>query len=441
MKKLLLSTTAAFVICIQVRAQTVNTAGLDSLFDILYAKNKSMASVAIARNGKVLYAKATGLAAQSPAPVPSTVHTRYRVGSITKTFTATLIMQLVDQKKLQLSTPLSQFFPQVPNASEITIRQMLNHRSGIHNFTADPEYLSYMLQPKTHAEMVAIIAATKPDFAPNEKASYSNSNYVLLGYIVEKLTGKSYAENITTRIAGKAGLKETYVGQKADAGKQEAISFAYDDEWKPLPESDAGILAGAGSIVSTPTDLTRFITALFQGKLVSVQSLNEMKTISDGFGLGLIQVPYEYRKGYGHNGVVDGFLSNLFYFPDDSLAVSVCTNGSTYSINDLVIALLNACYQKPLKIPQFKEFKVNAADLTQYTGTYSSAQLPFSITIKKDSTYLTAQATGQAAFPLEPSAKHEFRFDQAGIVMEFNPQQNQFLLRQGGGNFVFKREY
>lgn len=419
-------------------AQNLNTAKLDSLFAVLAENDKSMVSVAVSKNDQILYQKAIGFASLNDK-VPANVHTKYRIGSITKTFTATMIFQLIETGKLSLTTTLSKFFPSVTNSDKITISNLLNHRSGIHNFTDDPAFLQYRTQPKTQIEMVEIIAKTKPDFEPNAKTAYSNSNYLLLGYIIEKITGKSYSENLNQRIVSKLNLKETFYGGKADLKKNESYSYQFKEEWIQQPETDLSIPGAAGAIVSTPTDLNKFITALFAGKLVSASNLNQMKAITDGMGMGLFQVSFNDKKLYGHNGSIDGFQSNLFYNPEDSLAVAICSNGTTYGLNSILIALLSAYYDVPFAIPSFKTIAVKPEELDQYAGVYSSTQIPLKITVSKKDSTLMAQATGQPEFPLTPTDKHVFKFDQAGIVMDFNPEKNEFILKQGGGNYLFKK--
>ncbi|RZK59724.1 MAG: class A beta-lactamase-related serine hydrolase, partial [Hymenobacter sp.] len=153
-------------------AQTLNTAKLDSLLNSLATNHKLMGSLALTRAGQVVYSHAFGDAQVTPS-IAATPATRYRVGSISKMFTAVMIFQLIEERKLTLETPLATFFPQLPNASRITIDQLLSHRSGLHNFTSDAAYQGYMAQPKTQAELLAIIAQTTPDFEPGAKAAYS----------------------------------------------------------------------------------------------------------------------------------------------------------------------------------------------------------------------------------------------------------------------------
>lgn len=421
------------------QAQQLNTAKLDSLLTSLATNNKLMGSLAVSRQGQVVYSHGFGYAQLDPK-TPATPATRYRMGSISKMFTAVMIFQLIEEKKLTLGTPLATFFPQLPNAGTITIDQLLSHRSGLHSLTADPAYLGYMTQPKTQAELLAIIAKFKPDFEPGAKFDYSNSNYIVLGYLVEKLTKQPYAQALQKRVVAKAGLTSTYYGGKIDPKKREAFSYKPNAAgWQPEAETDMSIPGGAGAVVSTPTDLDRFLEALFAGKLVSAASLGEMKTIRDGFGRGLMRLPFHDKQGFGHGGTIDGFQSMASYFPADKLAVTLSTNGHSYSLNDAMGGVLSICFNQPYHIPDFtaSAFVPAAADLDRYVGTYASPSLPLKITFTKQGNTLLSQATGQSAFALEPVSQGIFKFDQANIRIEFDPAKPSFTLKQGGGIYVF----
>jgi CubicO group peptidase (beta-lactamase class C family) len=237
-----------------------------------------MGSLTVAKEGNVLYARAIGYSQiNGTEKKPSTAATRYRVGSITKMFTAAMIFQFVEEGKLELTDTLDKFFQQIPNAREITFAHILSHRSGIHSFTSDPDFLSWLMKSKTKDEMLAIIAKGRPDFEPGEKMAYSNAGYIVLGYIIEKLGGKPYQDGLRERITSKIGLKDTYLGTgKTDVGNNESFSYSYAGNWKHETETDLSIPGGAGALISTPTDPTKFIQALFDLKIVSQESLNQM---------------------------------------------------------------------------------------------------------------------------------------------------------------------
>jgi D-alanyl-D-alanine carboxypeptidase len=421
--------------------QSFNKAKLDSLLDLLAEKNKAMGSLAMSENGNILYTKAIGFSSITPQQkIASNEKTKYRIGSISKMFTATIIFQLIEEGKLDLSTTLDKYFPEIPNAKSITIGNMLSHRSGIHSFTDDSTYLQWSYAPKTHDEIIKIISAGKPEFEPDSKTAYSNSNFVLLGYIVEKICNKPYDEALQERVCTKIGLKDTYYGSKTDISKNESFSYSFGGSWLQQPETDMSIPHGAGAIVSTSSDLVKFIEALFTGKLLSESSLSKMKTITDSLGMGMMQFPYEDKTVYGHGGAIDGFNSILCYFPDEKLAFAYCSNGTAYPIKDILLATLSIYFGKPYTLPVFTTFAITPEELDQYLGTYSSAQVLIKITFTKKDGILYGQGTGQPSFPLEATAKHVFKFEMAGVLIIFNPEKNEFLLEQGGGKFTFTKD-
>ena len=423
-----------------VSAQTLNKAKLDSFFVALNTHNRSMGSIAISADGTLVYQNAIGYAEYNDqGKIPATINTRYRIGSITKMFTAIMVFQLIEEGKLTLDTHLATWFPELPNADKITISEMLDHRSGLHNFTNDSLYAAYMGKPTTEAQMTAIFAHQKPDFEPDAKAEYSNTNFVLLGYIIEKITGKPYAEELKQRITSKIGLENTYYGAKANPANNEAYSYTFSGQWTQQPETDMSIPGGAGSIVSTPADLVKFIEALFAGKLISPANLELMKTMKDHFGMAMFVIPFYDKQGYGHNGGIDGFTSLLAYFPGDKLAVAYTSNGAVTSTNDVMIGALSIYFNKPFAIPEFKTLALTSADLDKYLGNYASTQMPLKIAITKSNTTLVAQATGQGPFPLEAVAPDKFVFDAAGITLQFNPAQSSFTLIQRGNTYLFTK--
>ena len=258
---------------------------LDQFFDRLAEKNKAMGSLTIAKDGNVLYTRAIGYSQiDGTEKKPLTASTRYRIGSITKTFTAAMILQLVEERKLKVTDTLDKFFPQIPNAQKITIAQILSHRSGIHDSRP-----SSKTNAVTKDELLTIISKGTPDFEPDAKNRYSNSGYILLGLILEKLTGKTYGEAVEERITSKLGLKDTYVTTgNIDVNKNEALTYRYPGDLEPESETHPSLLFSAGAIVSTPNDMAKFIQALFDGKIVSKESLDQMKTMRDDEGLGMV---------------------------------------------------------------------------------------------------------------------------------------------------------
>ena len=419
-------------------AQSINAVKLDSLFQILEAKDKYMGSIAISENGKLLYTKSIGKD-DIENNKSSAITTKYRIGSISKMFTACLIFKAVEENKIDLNQTIEKYFPTIQNSSKITIGNLLNHRSGIHNFTNDENYMSYFTAPKTEKEMVEIITKGKSDFEPNTKADYSNSNYVLLSYILEKKYKKKYSEILNSKIIKPLGLKNTYFGSKTNIQNNECYSYHYENKWIKENETDTSIPMGAGAIVSNPTDLIIFVEKLFAKKIINQNSLNQMKTIKDDFGMGIFQIPFYDKKGFGHTGVIDGFSSVLSYFPENKLAIALNSNGNIYDNNNIMIAVLSNYFGKNFEIPKFKTIEVKTEDLDQYLGEYSSPTFPLKISIKKENTKLFAEATGQPTFVFDATEKDCFEYVPAGIKVKFIPKNKEMEINQSGKKFILTK--
>jgi D-alanyl-D-alanine carboxypeptidase len=422
-------------------AQSPDKAKLDQYWQTLESHNKFIGNVALSQNGKPIDVRSVGFA-DVASNKKTNADTKFRIGSITKMFTTVLVFQGVEAKKLNLSDKLDKWFPTVPNASKITVAQLLQHRSGIHNFTNDAEYTGYMTEKKSEADMLAIIAKPASDFEPDSKADYSNSNFVLLTYILEKTFKKPYAVLIEERIAKPLGLKNTYYGGAVNPANNEAHSYQYRGGWEKRPETDMSIPAGAGAIVSNVSDLSRFIEALFAGKLISEANLAQMKTIRDGYGMGMFEVKVGDKTGYGHNGGIDEFTSMLAYFPEDKTTLAITSNGKLIGLKKIAATMIDWVTGKPFEIPEYKvySYKNTTEALDPLLGTYASSEMPIKITITKENTTLIAQGDGQSPFPLDAEDKNLFRFDTAGIVLEFNPAEKKMVLKQGGGVYNFTKE-
>jgi D-alanyl-D-alanine carboxypeptidase len=427
-------------------AQDINKDKLSAYLDTLAAHDKVMGSVAIAKGGELIFQKATGIRQEEPKKMSSDTQTLYRIGSVSKMYTATMIMQLVEEGQLKLDTKLATFYPDLPNASQITMEQMLRHQSGLFNFTSDPKYMTWMKEPRTKDQMLDMIAEYDAEFEPGSQTKYSNTNYVLLGYIVEQLTGKTYTQALQERILESLELKHTYFMESGEA-QHMARSFSYHEgKWSTQPSTDMSIPGGAGAIISRPSDMVVFIRGLFQGKLVNASSLERMRSMESGLGIGMMTFPFGDKKAFGHNGGIDGFQSNLAYFPKEDVAMAFTGNGMNYNMNNVLIGLLSITFDQPFEIPDFSEKSVslNADQLKQYTGTYETEQLPIDLKVFVDGSNLMAQGTGQSPFPLQANSETKFRFDPAGIVIEFSSLKDgryqQLNLKQGGGQFTLTRK-
>ena len=223
-----------------------------------------------------------------------------------------------------------------------------------------------------------------------------------------------------------------------------ATSFRLLKNWIAVPETDQSVPHGAGAIVATPEDLTIFIRALFAGQLVSKQSLERITDTSTGMGQGMTKFPFDNRRALGHGGAIDGFQSNLAYFPEDDVVVAVCGNGIAHPFNDVMIGLLTRAFGLPVT-PPAETIEVDVETLRNYEGIYAAEGFPLKITIAVgEKGNLTGQATGQSAFPFSATSETKFRFDPAGIKVEFFESKedkgfDSFKFEQGPNKQTFKK--
>jgi CubicO group peptidase (beta-lactamase class C family) len=361
--------------------------------------------------------------------------TRFRISSITKMYTAVMIFQLIEEGKLKLDDTLDKFFPQIPNASSITIAQILSHRSGIPNITPDGSGM----QPRTREERVAEIAKGQPDFEPGSKHLYSNSGFVLLGYIIEKVDGRSYQDALKDRIVSKLGLKNTYMGTgNTNVERNESLSYRWLGEWKEAREPDFSITAGAGAIVSTPLDMIKFIQGLFDLKLISKKSLDQMKVMRDDEGMGMEPFTFDGRSLFGHTGGSNTSGAWLAYYPEEKLALAYTTNAKIYPVKNIVSGVFDIYWNRPFEIPSFDAFKIRPEILDQYTGVYTAPGAPVKWNITRKDSTLFIQG-GDTPIPLEAMAENKFTIT-TGVTVEFDAAKKQMIIRRPQGERTFTKE-
>jgi len=315
-------------------SQLINNTKVDNYLNELAKSNKFMGSVAVLDNDDILYTHSTGFANVEKQIRPND-KTTYGIGSISKVFTSAMILKAVEERRIKFSSKLNEYFPLIRNSEKITIENLLNHRSGIHNFTNDKDFLEWNTQTKSEDEMLQIITNGSSDFEPDSKAEYSNSNYVLLSYILERIYHKSYFDILAEKIINKLGLQNTYFGNNIDE-TNESQSYKFNEIWAKQTQTNPSIPLGAGAIFSTPTDLTKFASALFKGKIISRRSLELMIMMKDNFGYGIFEIPFKQKIAYGHRGGIDGFNSVLTYFPKEKISIAIISNGNNYDINKVL---------------------------------------------------------------------------------------------------------
>lgn len=300
----------------------------------LAARRIPAISVAVVRNGQVMVAKGYGVA-NVELGTPATENTVFQLASLTKQFTATAIMLLVEDGKLGLDDKLSSRVPELPAAwSGVTIRQLLNHTSGIKNLTDVKDFDKTIQQDLTQAEVLHLVADAPLDFPSGTKFSYSNTGYILLGMVIEKVSGKSYGDFMRERIFQPLGMTATRFNNRNDVVKNRAAGYLWEGETMRNANFVSPSQAfSAGALVSTAADMARWDIALGGEKLLGRKVLDSMFTpgkLADGsatkygFGWGV-----DERKGHrmiSHGGAIDGFSTYITRLVNDKLTVIVLCN-------------------------------------------------------------------------------------------------------------------
>lgn len=419
-------------------SQKFNQAKLDSLVSSIAESRMGMGSIAISNEGAIVYQRAFGNAEMAEGnTVPHTFATKFRIGSISKMFTAVLIFKFIEENKLQLTTTIDAFFPAIPNSQNITITDLLYHRSGLHNYSDGTDFDNWHTMPKTQDELLQIIVNKGLDFEVGAKASYSNSNYLLLSYIMERISGKPYAVILNEKILSKILLTDTYYAGATDVTRNESFSYKYNaGHWSKEQETHMSIHGGAGSLVSTPSDLVRFADALFSGKLVSDTDLAKMQTLIDDYGMGMFPFRFDNEVGFGHSGRIDGFASTVQHFPELNITIAYCTNGIVFPREEILDGLLRICFDKPYRIPDFMHPQLPTEELAAYLGEYKSLTLPISITCSIKDGSLLVETKGHP-FPLQPIGKNKFCNMQYGFFFSF--EGNELVLKEGDNVYYLKK--
>ncbi len=428
-----------------------NTARMDQIVTSYYDRKQFMGSVLVTQGDRVLFEKSYGYA-NLEWDTPFTPDAKFRLGSLTKQFTAASIMLLQERGKLKTSDLISLYLPDTPATwSKITIRNLLTHTSGIPNFTSVPDYESRVALLSTTPEKLYLSFRDKPlDFQPDEKFSYSNSNYILLGMIVEKASGIKYADFLRQNLFTPLHMENTGVDSNARIlhhrvyGYSKAGESLFKNAYKKAADTlvnadyaDMTVPYAAGALYSTTHDLVTWNLALYGGKLLKPASLTEMTTpYKDGYAYGLEVKTVDGEKRIEHGGGIQGFTTYLTYDPQDKLSVVVLNNLQSGSPGEIAPELAAVAHGKKVVLASEKKIvHLPSKVLAQYVGTYQLAPT-FSITVTQAGDHLDIQEASQPKTPIfaesetrffstDPDAQFEFFMNNDGKV-------DHLILHQAG---------
>lgn len=400
----------------------LNEKQVDTLLFDQIAPGEAGVAVLVARDGKILIEKGYGLAdLETGRPITPT--TPFRIGSLTKQFTASAILKLAEQGKLQLSDPLSNYYPDFPGGAAITLRHLLTHTSGLHSYTNQRDFSSKVTTPISSAELISSIAKLPPDFAPGKKWAYCNSGYFLLGDIVEKVSGQSYDAFVRQTFFQPLEMATTGVYQNAAPPKDVAIGYRYQNgQYTRAPDWDMSWAGGAGALYSTVEDLFRWNEAVFSGKVLSPENLqaaftpvkteeNKDAPSESGYGYGWIISRFRGDPEIWHNGGLDGFSSFLLRLPERHFTVAVVANALPgkpgLELSQLAHKIAGLYLSGELAAENVPEIKpVSDAALVAIVGRYQAGRGVLEVT--KQDNHVFVQLTGQPAFEIFPKSETEF---------------------------------
>jgi CubicO group peptidase (beta-lactamase class C family) len=300
--------------------------------------NGAGAAVLIARDGKILFKHGYGLADVSNN-VPVTPETKFRIGSITKQFTAAAILKLQEAGKLSVEDKLSKYIADFPRGDEVRLHHLLTHTSGIHSYTSKPDFMETVTKPVKTVDLIESFKNDPYDFDPGKKWLYDNSGYFLLGYIIEKVSGQGYGEFLRQKFFAPLGMTNTGVHQAGTPLEHEALGYQFDkdEQFTRALNWDMSRAGGAGALYSTVEDLYRWNEAIFNGKVLKESSLkaaftpvktqeNNDDPIDSGYGYGWGVSRLRGTKEISHGGGLQGFSSFLLRLPEKNFTVVVLAN-------------------------------------------------------------------------------------------------------------------
>ena len=316
------------------------------------------ASIAVVEHGKLVYTHAYGLAHLDPA-LPATPDMRYSIGSISKQFTAVAILILQEQGKLRLDDPVGKYVPGLTRGDEVTIRQILSHTSGYQDYWPEDYLMTPMMQPETSRQILDTWAKKPLDFEPGTQWQYSNTNYVIAGLIVEKVSGQKLMDFLEEHIFHPLGMKSVWNSDEAKLTSTDATAYirAALGPLRPAPKEGRGWMFAAGELAMTPHDLALWDESLIAETILKPESYKEMFTeikTKDGkgthYGLGVHIGDDNGHRVIDHSGEVTGFVADNVVLPDDGVAVVTLTNhmaSGAGQIADMIVAAVAGLKEQP----------------------------------------------------------------------------------------------
>lgn len=393
---------------------------VDEYLDAATKLDRFSGSVLIAWGEEVIIKRGYGMADREHG-VANTPRVKYRLGSVTKQFTAMGILQLYEDGKLQLTDPITKYMPGYVDSRGITIFHLLTHSSGLQDYTAFEGVQRKLKLPTTKKEIIEGFWSKDLRFTPGEKFQYCNSNYVLLGWIIERASGQSYEDYVEKNIFSPLGM--TNSGHDHPEVVLENRAGGYVNMGGKILNAgyiDPSFPGAAGALYSTVDDLHKWSLALTSGEVVSEKLWKEAASAQvEDYGYGLMAgSQWGHRRIY-HGGTINGFKAMVNIFPEPDLTLIVLSNLETAEIEQVNRDLSAIVFGEDYKIPQPEEFiEIDNEILESYLGKYV-ADNGYKVTVSKERDHLILGLQGQPKLEVYPLSETEFSPKGSGLVVEF----------------------
>lgn len=438
------------LVCTAAMAQTPGVkVRLEQIATSYTPNNAFMGTVLVTEGDQVLLNKGYGMAVLE-WNIPNTPDTKFRLGSVAKQFTAALILLMQQDGKLNINYPVSKYLPDAPKAWEkITLANLLGHTSGIPNFTSFKEFGAWSASAHTWEEEYAFFKDKPLDFDPGTKFEYSNSNYEVLGGILEKVSGKKYGDLLRERLFAPLGMNDSGLDNDELVLPRRAQGYEPGPKGLRVARSESmSVPFSAGSIYSTAGDLLKWEHGLFGGKVLSPDSLKAMTTPGKGdYGLGVMVHNRDGVKVVEHGGGIEGFNTNLIYVPEKRNCVVVLANVNGSAPGQMGGQLLDATLGKAVVLnSERKPVPITQTESAKFVGVYDLTPT-FALTIAQAGDGLTVQGSGQPSIPMMYQGVQDgharFFITQIGAEIEFVPDAKgtiqSLILHQNGANVPAKK--
>ncbi|HMI02390.1 MAG TPA: serine hydrolase [Pedobacter sp.] len=397
-------------------AQDTTVLKIDQLIMAYQKLDKFTGTALVARKGQVILEKGYGYRDEQIKET-NDAGTIFQIASVTKTFTATMVLKLAELHRLSLSDKLSKWYPAFPNSDKITIENLLSHTSGIFDHTRKDT----VIRLNTPEKMMAFLAKNPLDFEPGTDWRYSNSGYSILGFIIGKVSGMTYEQAIRHYIFNPLHMTQSGFDFEHLQSCQKAKGYSAGEGGKTIASfSDSSIVFAAGAIYSTVGDLYKWHRGLQDYRIADSTLMKKAYTpLQKNYGYGWIIDSVADHKMVYHTGNIAGFSSILLRIPGDDICI-VLLNNQEGILEPVARKIVDILYSRPYSVP-IKKIAISLPDstLSRYTGTYDVADIHLTLEVTLENHQLIAHAAGGPTFPLTPEKQNQFYINEGEAVIEF----------------------